>query len=222
MLASLLGVMIIFQAFPSGPLDTNVYVVACSETHKAAVIDPASGSTKAILPYLEKHHLTVDKILITHSHWDHVGDAALMKKRLNAPLYIHGDDADVLRHPPHRRGMPWKNLIDPAEPDVLIKDGDTIAVGNVTLRVLHTPGHTRGSVCFLCSQENVIFTGDTLFQGSIGRTSFPESAADLMWPSLDRLAKLPPETHVYPGHGDDTTIAQESWLPRAREIFSQE
>ncbi len=206
------------HAFPSGPFETNAYVVACSETSKAAIIDPAPESTDAIVKYLTENQLSPEKILLTHSHWDHIADTAELKRRYHIPVYIHPQDTPNLEKP-GTDGLPTFIAIEGVKPDALLNEGDTTTVGSLEFEVIHTPGHTPGGICFYCKKEGVLISGDTLFKGSIGNLSLPTSEPDVMWDSLDKLAKLPSETKVYPGHGSDTTIGSETWLPRAKEFF---
>lgn len=206
------------QVFPSGPFSTNTYVFACPKSQEAAVIDPSPGSAQKVLSFLKQNNLNCSKILLTHSHWDHIADVAEIKKATGAPVYIHALDAPNLESP-GVDGLPCWFSITPVVPDVLIKEGDVISVGEYVFKVIHTPGHSPGGVCFHDSQHHLLFSGDTLFQGTIGNLSFPTCQANLMWPSLDKLSKLDPKTQVYPGHGPATTIGAESWLPRAEELF---
>ncbi len=208
------------QIFPSGPFSTNAYVAACEQTREAAIIDPAPDSFSAICAFVEFRELTCRKILLTHSHWDHIADVQRLKEQYGVPVYIHSLDAPNLRQP-GADGLPcWLN-IPGVEPDVLLKEGLVVPVGNLTFQVIHTPGHSPGSICFYEPQQHVLFSGDTLFKGTIGNLSFPTSQPDLMWPSLDKLSRLPQQTRVFPGHGPETTLAAEStWLPRAKQLFS--
>jgi glyoxylase-like metal-dependent hydrolase (beta-lactamase superfamily II) len=208
----------IIQAFPSGPFETNAYVAACQQTRQAAIIDPAPDSAPEILAYLQKHQLGCPFILLTHSHWDHIADVAPLKKSTQAKVVIHPLDVPNLEKPGSDK-LPFWIPIEGIQPDQLIQEGDIVQVGELKFKVIHTPGHSPGSVCFYCAEEAVLFSGDTLFQGTIGNLSFPTSQPDNMWPSLAKLAKLPPNTQVYPGHGPSTTIQQESWLPNAQKLF---
>ena len=211
----------IIQAFPSGPFETNAYIAACPHTNKAAVIDPAPGSFSLLVSYLENNHLNPTVILITHSHWDHIGDAAAVKAKYQIPLYIHPLDAENLESP-GADGLPCWIDIPGTIPTNLVKEEDVIPVGDLLFSVIDTPGHTPGGVCFYCRTENVLFSGDTLFKGTIGNLSFSTGRPALMWPSLAKLALLPPETKVYPGHGATTTIGNERWLNKAKELFGRE
>lgn len=206
------------QSFPSGPLETNAYIVACPKTLAAAIIDPAPDSFKSLVSFIEKTNLLPIAILITHSHWDHIADVALLKKKYQLPVYIHEEDRKNLESP-GSDGLPCWLDIEGVTPTNFIQEKDKIAIGDLNFEVIHTPGHTPGGVCFYCPNENVLISGDTLFKGSIGNLSFSTGRPALMWPSLAKLAQLPSETRVYPGHGEETLIGNERWLSRAEEIF---
>lgn len=210
----------LLQAFPSGPFETNAYLIACPETLKAVIIDPAPGSYRSITEKISNHQLKPIAIWLTHSHWDHIADTAKLKETYKIPVLIHPLDAPNLETPGADL-LPCWIPFDGVHPTKLINEGDLLAVGNIQFQVIHTPGHSPGGVCFYCANEGILISGDTLFKGTIGNLSFPTSRPDLMWSSLDKLAKLPPATHVFPGHGPSTTIGNESWLPRAEELFGQ-
>ena len=205
--------------FPFGPLETNAILIGCPETKKGAVIDPSMGSTQAILQQAAKLHLKIEAILLTHSHWDHFADAHKIKEQTHAPLYVHPLDQENVQNP-GSDGIPLFFPIPGVTPDHLLKDGQVLEIGNLEIRVLHTPGHSPGGVCFYFHKEGILISGDTLFQGSIGRIDLPTGQPDQMWVSLEKLSHLPPETRVVPGHGGDTTIKAESWLSKAKELFS--
>lgn len=204
------------QAFPSGPFETNAYLIACEKTREAAIIDPAPGSKESLLKYLKNY--TPKKIIITHSHWDHIVDTSFLKSQLKIPVYIHPLDAPNLINP-GSDGLPCWMAIEGVNPDGFLNENDSIQLGEETLIVIHTPGHSPGGICLWNESAGILISGDTLFKGSIGNLSFPTCNAELMWKSLERLAKLPPETIVYPGHGPSTIIAKESWLPEAKKYF---
>lgn len=208
----------IIQAFPSGPFDTNAYVIGCSETRIAAIIDPAPNSAKEIVLYLTEHNLIPDKIILTHSHWDHIADAAALKSKYSIPIMIHELDSPNLERPGADL-LPCWIPIEGVKPDHFVKDGDTINIGKYKFEVIHTPGHTPGGICLHCSSQKALMSGDTLFKGTIGNLSFPTSKPDLMWSSLKKLEKLPLSTKVFPGHGPSTTIGEEKWLSNAEKIF---
>jgi len=208
----------IVEVFPSGPFETNAYVVTCSDTSCCAIIDPGVDSESAISHYLSDSGLKLEKILLTHSHWDHIGNVAKLKAKYQVPVCIHALDTPNLEQP-GTDGLPCWLAIEGVSPDQLLEEGDLVAVGKLQFRVIHTPGHTPGGICFYCEEQQVLFSGDTLFQGAIGNLSFPTANPKLMWESLDKLAVLAPETRVFPGHGPATTIGDEAWLPDAKKIF---
>ncbi|MDP1836097.1 MAG: MBL fold metallo-hydrolase [Chlamydiales bacterium] len=208
----------IIQSFCCGPFDTNAYIIGCPESKEVAFIDPAPGSHKLLRDYVTKNGLTPTKILLTHTHLDHIADVAALKKDFPVPVYVHADDAQNLITP-GSDGLPNWFFIEGVQPDVLYKEGDEVTVGPYTFRVIHTPGHSPGGICLYDAKEGVLISGDTLFHQSIGTFGVPTAQPERMWPSLDKLAKLPPQTQVYPGHGPSTTIGAEDWLPKARQIF---
>lgn len=205
--------------FPFGPLQTNAILLGCSKTKKAVIIDASAGCAEPILHKAEEKGSKIEKILLTHSHWDHFADAKELKEKTHAPLYIHTLDAKNLEDP-GSDGLPLFIPIEAVSPDHFLSEGDVITVGELKLEVIHTPGHSPGSVCFYLAEQKLLIAGDTLFQGTIGSLSLPTAEPDKMWDSLAKLAKLPPDTRVVPGHGPDTTIGRESWLGHAKEFFS--
>ena len=207
------------QTFPSGPFSTNAYVVACDKTRQAAIIDPAPDSSAQIHSFLTQRQLKVQKILLTHSHWDHIADVKQLKELYQIPVYIHPLDAPNLQQP-GSDGLPCWVSIPAVQPDMFLEEGMQVPVGELSFQVLHTPGHSPGGVCFYEPTQHVLFSGDTLFQGTIGNLSFPTSQPSLMWSSLAKLAQLPLDTRVFPGHGPATTIqAESSWLHDAEKLF---
>ncbi|MDB2614304.1 MBL fold metallo-hydrolase, partial [Chlamydiales bacterium] len=193
----------LIKKFTSGPVATNAYVVSCEETQFAWIIDPAPGSAPLIYKYLEEKSLKPKAIILTHSHWDHMGDAAEIKRKLSLPVSIHKDDEANLKKPGADK-LPLFFEIEGVTPDNYLQDGDDLSLGIHRFKVIHTPGHSPGSLCLFEEKERVLFSGDTLFQGSIGNISFPTSNASKMWESLKKLELLPPETVVYSGHGENT------------------
>lgn len=206
------------QSFPSGPLATNSYIVACPKIRLAAIIDPAPESSPNLISFLAEHDLKLEKILLTHSHWDHIADVAPLVKKYAVPVYIHANDEANLISPGADRLPCWID-VQGVRPDGHFKEGDILTVGELRFKVIETPGHTPGGVCFYCQAHKKLISGDTLFKGSIGNISFPTSRPDLMWDSLKKLSKLPSDTTVYPGHGPTTKIGDESWLSDAESVF---
>ena len=204
--------------FPSGPLETNAYVLHCPETKKAAIIDPAPESSLKIFDYIEKEHLDAELLILTHTHFDHIADASTLLKKYPLTTWVHALDAPNLIKPGSDR-LPLFMAIEGVIPDFYFKEGDTLALGHLQIKVIHTPGHSPGSVCFYLPDYNLLISGDTLFKGSIGTLSLPTAQPELMWESLKKLAGLPAGTAVYPGHGPSTTVGQEPWLKDAKKYF---
>lgn len=198
----------IVRTLEVGMLRANCYLVVSEASREAAVIDPG-GDPSVILGTLEELGATARAILLTHFHFDHIMAAPEIVRATGAPLAIHEAEADLLARPPA--------LFRFARPDVprltadrLLHDGDTVVVGDVSLEVLHTPGHSPGGVSYYVKDEGVVFCGDALFAEGVGRTDFPGSSAELLARSIrERLFGLPDETVVYPGHGPSTTIGHE-------------
>lgn len=199
----------IVKRFSTGPIDTNSYLLICPSSKSSVVIDVGHDSARELSSYAEKHQLILEKILLTHSHWDHIADVAYLKNHLNIPVYIHkNDETNVIN--PGSDGLPLFIPIQGAKVDHHLKDGEMIDVGELRIKVIYTPGHTPGGVCFYLEKQKILFSGDTLFQGAIGRMDLPTACSPLtMIESLRKLEALPQETIVYPGHGDKTTIKQE-------------
>lgn len=190
------------------PFDNGMYVLS-DERGDAILIDPSRGEREA-LATIRDHGLKVIEILNTHGHPDHVFDNASLKERTGARLAIHR--ADAYRLDPATR--PQSVLDAPKSvADDLIDEGPLAFLRDIELEAIHTPGHTEGSTCFYLPKENVMFTGDLLFAGNVGRTDLPGGDARQMEASLARVAALPPSTRVFPGHGPATTIGDElRWL----------
>lgn len=201
----------ITKMFTVGTLCTNCYVVGCTETREAIIVDPGFNTdteAKTVLKEINQRELRVKYIVNTHGHPDHTAGNGIMKKLTGAPVLIHEYDAPMLTDAAKNLSMLF-GLRTPSLPpaDQLLHDGDIIKVGNVALRVLHTPGHSRGSISLL--GDDAVFTGDTLFAGSIGRTDFPDSSYEEIIRSLKKLATLPDHVKVYPGHYPTSTIGEE-------------
>ena len=172
---------------------------------EAALVDP-SAPPEAAIPLLSGAR--VKYILLTHGHYDHILFLDEAKKAFNAPVLIHGGDADFLSDPEKNLFFPFFGEDVTFEPaDDLLEDGDEIVIGDGAVRVMHTPGHTPGSVCFLFGKSAL--TGDTLFRMSVGRTDFPGGDRATLNKSLKALASLPPDVTIYPGHGPASTIGAE-------------
>jgi len=190
-----------------GMLQTNCYIVGCEETKEGVIIDPG-GNAKRILAEVEKLGLKIKYIINTHGHFDHTLANKEVVKATGAPLAIHSADAPMLTE---GGGALLFGIIGKASPpaDMMLEEGQVLTLGNIELKVLHTPGHSPGSICLYNEKEGMLFDGDVLFNMGIGRTDLPGGNYHLMMDSLQRLLTLPDETMVYPGHGPPTTIGRE-------------
>jgi hydroxyacylglutathione hydrolase len=190
------------------PFDNGMYVIA-DDRGDAILIDPSRGERDAMTT-IREHGLRLVEILNTHGHQDHVFDNARVQEETRARIAIHA--ADAYRLDPETR--PASQLEPPKSvADDLINEGPLHYVRDIELQAIHTPGHTEGSVCFYLPKDGVLFSGDLLFAGNVGRTDLPGGNAKQMEASLARVASLPPATRVFPGHGPATTIADElHWL----------
>lgn len=193
-----------------GPIATNVYILADPSTREAIAIDTATPSLAWIAGALEERDWTLKLIVSTHGHWDHIGDNAAVAEHTGAPIAVHPADRHRLEDP-HPLYAPFD--IVPSVPAVELAEGGEIRFGEIRLRVLHTPGHTEGSVCLISDDEGLLFSGDTLFTGGWGRVDFPGGSPDEMVASIARLSELEDRLRVLPGHGAATTIGRErAWM----------
>lgn len=198
----------IIEIVIAGSFDTNAYLVGFKETREAIVIDPGYESADSLLGLAGEYGFTIKAIYLTHSHFDHFADVGVIKTDIDVPVYVSPEDAENLRHP-GSDGLPNLFGREGTEPDGIFVDGDEIKIGNTSFKVIATPGHSPGSVCFYFEKEKVLFSGDTLFKSGRGNTSFPTSSEKKMEESLKKLMLLPKDTVVYPGHGGKTTIGEE-------------
>lgn len=201
----------IIATLPVGLIQTNCYVVGCQETKEGAVIDPG-GHPQRILDEVKRLGLNIKYVLDTHAHFDHTDANGVVVQATGASLALHPQDLPLLKN---AGGAAFFGLeADPSPlPDLELHDGDELEVGKLRFRVLHTPGHTPGHVCFYEPAEEVLFDGDVLFYRGIGRTDLPGGSWRQLMDSIQRvLFALPEETLVYSGHGPATTIGEEKRL----------
>lgn len=196
-------------AIPVGALEVNCYLVWDKATGEGVVIDPGADADE-IIATVRENKVKVALVVNTHGHFDHVGADAAVKAALGAPVAIHQEDAPLMADA-HEHGV-FFGVPTPKQPspDIVLKDGDTLEAGPLKLRVIHTPGHTRGGVCLYMATGKTLFTGDTLFAGSIGRTDFEGGSMDTLLESISgKLLVLDDEVLVLPGHGPSSTIGDE-------------
>jgi hydroxyacylglutathione hydrolase len=194
----------------TGPVGTNVWLLADVRTREAIAVDTATPSLRWLTKTIGDEGWNLRFIVSTHRHWDHIGDNAEAVIATGARLAVHKADRHGLEDP---QAMSAPFPIPPSIPALDLAEGSRIRLGDIDLQVLHTPGHTEGSVCLLSQDERVLLTGDTLFAGAWGRTDLPGGDAKAMVESLSRLATLDDGLTVLPGHGGQTTIGREKpWL----------
>ncbi len=197
-----------------GPLDTNCWLVDDGAGGPVLVVDPADEATTILQAVTGR---PVEAVVLTHGHFDHIAAAREVCAATGAPLLVHSADAAGLTSASGTGGKAFGFDVTAPPADRVLEEGDRVCAGGVTLEVIHTPGHTRGSICL--SGHGHLLSGDTLFAGSIGRTDFPGGDMAAMRRSIARLAGMPDDTQVHPGHGPGTTIGRERrvnpFFPRA-------
>ncbi|WP_109484592.1 MBL fold metallo-hydrolase [Occallatibacter savannae] len=202
----------ILETFPVGPLQCNCTILGDEQTREAIIVDPGDEITR-IHRRLAELGLKLKQILITHAHIDHVGGALKLKVLTGAPIYLNEADLPLLQMMSMQAA--WLGIETPetAPPDESLTDGRQVGLLSYPAHVIHTPGHTQGSICLHFASMNMVLAGDTLFAGSIGRTDLPGGNFEQIIDSIQsRLLSLPDETRVVPGHGPATTIGSERKL----------
>jgi glyoxylase-like metal-dependent hydrolase (beta-lactamase superfamily II) len=200
---------LILETFPVGPLQCNCTILGDPVTHEAIVIDPGEEISR-IYGRLTEHGLKLKQILITHAHIDHIGGALKLKRLTSAPILLNENDLPLLKMMEEQAGWLGVETPETEAPDASLADGLTVGLESYPAQVVHTPGHTQGSVCLYFEPLELLVAGDTLFAGSIGRTDLPGGDGRQILQSIhSRLLVLPEETAVLPGHGPLTTIGDE-------------
>lgn len=207
---------ILLERLVVGRLQTNCYIVGCAQTNETMIIDPGDEAER-ILKAVHAAGLETTDIVLTHFHFDHILAADALHEETGAMLHIHESEADHLRHPPTLFRAFSPDIPQGLEADNLLQEGDALSVGDLNIRVLHTPGHSPGGVSLWLPEEEAIFCGDTLFREGLGRSDLPGGDHQALIRSIrEKILTLPKETRVYPGHGAPTTVVHEKrhnpWL----------
>jgi hydroxyacylglutathione hydrolase len=200
---------VIHEILPVGPLQCNCSVIGDEASREAMVIDPGDD-IEDVLAVIRKHNLTVKQIVITHAHIDHVGGASKLRAATGAPVLLNQNDYALLKMLDEQAA--WIGVPSPGKVDIdqSVAQADTVKAGSLSADVLHTPGHTEGSICLYFPAQHKLIAGDTLFAGSIGRTDLPGGSFDKIIRSIhEKVLALPDDTVVVPGHGPLTTIGEE-------------
>jgi len=212
--------LVIIKTYTTGPIGVHPYLVIDEKSKKAMVLDPG-GAVEEVIDDLGKEKADLVYIVDTHGHPDHISHNAILSDMTGAKILIHKDDLPAFGFDwsGYEKKYDWKIL--PGKVDKTLEAGEKINLGNLIFEVIHTPGHSPGGICLYCLKDKILFSGDTLFYHSIGRTDLPYSKEDEMVRSLEILFKLPKDTKVYPGHGPETTIGEEIEFHKSNTFYSE-
>lgn len=198
------------KTIPMGPITANCYIICDEKTKTGAVIDPGDYNTILLRAITEAGIENLKYILCTHGHFDHVlGVAKLKEKYSEAKILIGAEDGAALSDETLSLGKYFGTPFQPCFADKLLKNGDVIEIGDISFEVISTPGHTPGGVLYYSRKDNVVFTGDTIFKESVGKTTFVGGSSAQLMKSLEKIKKLPEDCVIYSGHGEQTTVEHE-------------
>lgn len=208
---------LVIETLTGPPLEANSYFVADVAQGAAILIDAPAQITARVLHLLAETQTTLQTLICTHGHFDHILGVAEVAQTTGAQVACHLLEAEMLEHPSYGPfSFPYP--LTPVMPALRLTDGDTVPVGAHHFTVLHTPGHSPGGICLYDAAAHLLFTGDMIFRGAWGRDDLPGGSTEQLVTSLQRLAALPAETRIYPGHGPTTTLGAERWLARIEEM----
>ena len=191
-----------------GPIQTNCYIAAMDGKNECIVIDPGEEADK-IAGYIEKKGLTCQGILLTHGHFDHITGVPQLAARTGAKVYAYEGERELMMDP-EMNGSALVGYEMALEPEILLRDGQTLEIAGIKFKVIYTPGHTVGGCCYYEEEQKVLFSGDTIFMESVGRTDLPTGNGRLLLESVrERVLTLPEDVQIYPGHGPETTVGYE-------------
>ena len=194
--------------FVVGPIATNCYILHNEKTNECLVVDPGEEAKK-IAAYIQKNNWTNKGIFLTHGHFDHITGVTELQSLVGGKVYAYEEERDLMMDPSLNSSSMGGYSVA-IEPEILLKDGQIINIAGLDIKVIHTPGHTKGGCCFYLEKEKALFSGDTVFMESIGRTDFPTGNYSKLIDSLrNKILCLPSDVNIYPGHGPETTVAYE-------------
>ena len=191
-----------------GPLQSNCYIVWDENSLEAMVVDPGAEPLK-IMRKIKERGLKVSHVVCTHGHFDHIGALSVIKAETGAKIAVGGEDVPLYMHARDQAAAWGFSVEQPPAPDLLLKEGQDLTIGGLIFKILETPGHSPGGICLYNLQQAILFTGDTVFAGSVGRTDFLGGDSEKLKESFARIISLPPDVRVLPGHGDESTIGEE-------------
>lgn len=192
-----------------GPLQSNCYIVCGENSLDAMIIDPGDEPGR-IVKVIENKKLNLLYIICTHGHFDHIGAVSALKRKTGAKIVLHKDELQIYSTGKDQAAFWGYEIEEPPAPDMFVKEGDELSIKGVRFEVLHTPGHSPGGICLY--SEGIIFTGDTIFAGSVGRTDFYGGSLEELKKSFKRIISLPPATEIFSGHGDFSTVQAEKTM----------
>lgn len=199
-----------FFSITSGPVETNGYILGDEDSRQCLIVDAPMDSFGPYTKHIKEKGFTVQAIVLTHSHWDHIADCAILQRTFNAPILIHHEDEYRILAPNEHKGLNFPFTFEAAKAQGYLNHGDVLECGAWNFEIRHTPGHTEGSICLIDLSHNIAIVGDVLFRGSIGRTDLPGGDHYVLLRSIrDELLNLPNDVQVLSGHGDPTTIGEE-------------